>query len=112
MEARGPQRRGSETQPCGEAERRRVPAAEQGDHPVQVVDVDLAADVGATEPELAGARSRCPMARGERIVSVGPLRVDGTRDPSQNSIVKGRSGSARSMLRRSPSVRDPGTTRA
>ena len=38
---------------CGEAERRRVPAAEQRDDAVEVVDVDLAAHVGAAEPELA-----------------------------------------------------------
>jgi hypothetical protein len=54
MEARGPQRRRSEPQSLREAERGRIPAAEQGDHPVQVVDVDLPAYVGAAEPELAG----------------------------------------------------------
>ncbi len=54
MEARGPQRRRSESQSLREAERGRVPAAEQRDHPVQVVDIDFPANVGATEPELAG----------------------------------------------------------
>ena len=53
---------------CGEAERRRVPAAEQGDDPVQVVDLDLPAHVGAAEPQLA---------RRAQNVADGPRRADG-----------------------------------
>ena len=46
----------------GAVERRRLPAVEQLDHRVHVVDLDLAADVGAAEAELA----RAPAARGRR----------------------------------------------
>ena len=54
MEPGCPQRRRTEPEPPGEAERGGMPAAEQRDDPVEVVDVDLAAHVGAPEPELAG----------------------------------------------------------
>ena len=53
MEPSCPQCRGTEPQTPGETERRGMPAAEQSDHPIQVVDVDIAAHIGATEPELA-----------------------------------------------------------
>jgi hypothetical protein len=39
-------------------ERRRVPAVEELEHGVEVVDVDRARDVGAPEPELAGRAQR------------------------------------------------------
>ncbi len=39
-------------------DRRRLPAVEQGDHGVHVVDLELARYVGATEAELAGGAQR------------------------------------------------------
>ena len=42
----------------GAVQRRRLPAVEQLDHRVHVVDLDVAADVGAAEPELAGGAQR------------------------------------------------------
>ena len=53
-----------------QAERRRLPATEQGDDPVEVVDVDLAAHIGAPEPELAR--------RAEQVAD-RPRRVDRKR---------------------------------
>jgi hypothetical protein len=64
MKPRGSQRRRPEPRSLQEAERRGVPAAEQGYHPVQLVDVDLPADVGATQAELAGGAQK--MADGPR----------------------------------------------
>ena len=80
----------------GAVERGRLPAVEQRDHRVDVVDLELAADVGAAEAELA---------RGAQHVGGGARRADAeggpvaawSREasmPSQNSTVKGRSGSA------------------
>ena len=54
----------------GAVERRRLPAVEQLDHRVHVVDLDLAADVGAAEAELA----RAPAARGRRRAASGRRR--------------------------------------
>jgi len=60
-------------------------------------------------PSWPGARSSWAIAFGERTEKVGPSsRVDGTLLPSQNSIVKGRSGKLRSISRRSGSVRAKG----
>ena len=41
----------------GAVDRRRLPAAEQLENGVEVVDVDLARHVGAAEAELSGARN-------------------------------------------------------
>ena len=82
MKPGGSQRRcASEADPAQDAERRRLPASEQRDDPVEVVDVDLTADVGAAEPELAGrAEHVADRPRRAGSISVGPWRVDGTRD--------------------------------
>ena len=42
----------------GAVERGRLPVAEQGDHGVDVVDFELAGDVGAAEAELARRAQR------------------------------------------------------
>ncbi len=56
-----------EAEACPDSQGRRAPAAEQGDDAVQVVDVDLAAHVGASQAELPGRPEQVP----ER-----PRRVD------------------------------------
>src|SRR5918995_3220766 len=56
-------------------------------------------------PSWPGERSTWAIARGERNKSVGPAPLlGGTLPPSQNSIAKGRSGSARSISRQRDSV--------
>ena len=50
---RGAHRAEQQPRLVGALQRRRLPAVEQLDHRVHVVDLDLAADVGAAEPELA-----------------------------------------------------------
>ena len=62
---------------------------------VQVVDVDLALDVGAAEPELA-RRAQHVAQRPRRVEASAsaPARVDSTAFPSQKRSVKGRSGKA------------------
>jgi hypothetical protein len=47
-------RGGGKPQAGEEPERGRAPSSEQRDDPVEVVDVDIAADVGAPQPELTG----------------------------------------------------------
>jgi hypothetical protein len=68
MKAGCPQRLSREAQPLREAQGWGVPAAEQGDHPIQVVDLDLPANIGAAEAELA---------RGAKKVPDGSRRADG-----------------------------------
>ena len=80
----------------GAVEGGRLPAVEQGDHRVHVVDLDLAADVGAAEAELA---------RRPQDVGGGPRRAD----------VEGRAGAVGGLqpgpvpeLDRERPLRDPG----
>ena len=72
------------------------------DDGLDVVDVELAGDVGAAEAELSG-RAHDPRDRGGRAHRERRTRrpVPGTRVPSQNSTAKGRSGMARSSSRAS-----------
>jgi hypothetical protein len=52
-QAAGASRRHRQAGAGAAVERRRLPGVEQVEHGVHVVDVDLARDVGAAEPELA-----------------------------------------------------------
>ena len=87
-------------------ERRRLPAVEQLDHRVHVVDLDLAADVGAAEAELAGRAQRVRGGAGRADEEGRPVAVGrrAARVPSQNSTAKGRSGMRASISRRSGAV--------
>jgi hypothetical protein len=52
----------------GRADGRRLPLVEDPDHRVDVVDLDLAGDVGAPEAELPGCRDRV----GQRVLGASP----------------------------------------
>ena len=90
----------------GAVERRRLPAVEQLDHRVDVVDLELAADVGAAEAELAGRAQHvgggARRADAEGRALAGRSRASSV--PSQNSTVNGRSGRRASISRRSGAV--------
>ena len=75
----GTQRRCSKAQLGERAQGWRLPAAEQGDDAVEVVDVHLAGDVGAPEPELARGPEEVPEsvrgAEGDRRARAGRLHL-------------------------------------
>ena len=90
----------------GALQRGRLPAVEQLDHGVHVVDLDLAADVGAAEAELSGRPQRVGGGPGRAHVEGRSVAVASPAAgvPSQNSTVNGRSGMRASISRRSGAV--------
>ena len=69
----GPNRSGGQPQPAARVDRRRLPAVQEDQRGIDVIDLDAARSrTRARAPSWPGARSMCPSAAGEASLNVGP----------------------------------------